>query len=104
MARQRSSTRDDFDRLKDSAHKLRSENRRLRKQNSLLRKQLNQISERISDLDFDVESEDLISVPSDSAEKLFCPKCRSDEVEVINAGIYLIRVCKCGYRKRFKRE
>ena len=103
MANQRSSTRDDFDRIKDAAHKLRAENRRLRKTNALLRKQLNQIGD--IELDRQIEEEnidDSITVPEETTEKDFCPKCRSTDVKVVPAGKYRIRICTCGYRKRFE--
>ena len=103
MRRARSSTRDDFDRVKDSIHKLRTENRKLRRENSHLRKQLS----RISDDEFDKqdEAEEELAGPSEieevPEEKPTCPKCKSDNYLLIPAGKYLIKACKaCGFRKR----
>ena len=101
MARQRTSTRDDFDRVKDTANKLKSENRKLRKENATLRKQLNKYGEieLTSQIDEEIVK-DLIIVNEESAEKNYCPRCRSESITLIPAGRYLVSKCECGYRKR----
>jgi regulator of replication initiation timing len=101
MARQRSSTKDDFDRVKDAVHKLRSENRKLRKENASLRKQLNRVADVELERQINAEDpEDLITVPSKIPEKKKCPKCNSADLNEVRAGKYLIVICGCGYRRR----
>jgi regulator of replication initiation timing len=97
-SRARSSTRDDFDKVKDVAHKLRSENRRLRKENSRLRKELNRYVEvEVDDVEVDAEYVAVIEKP----EVINCPKCKADDFKQIPAGKYTVNLCKaCGYRKR----
>ncbi len=107
--RARSSTRDDFDKVKIALTKLKTENRRLRKENSQLRKELH----RAADFEFDkkVDEEDAEAGPMEvdvedkreraSDKEPECPKCHSGDFAEIRAGKFLIKACRaCGYRKR----
>lgn len=104
----RSSTRDDFDRVKDANHQLRTENRNLRKENARLKKELSKLDSYQFDRQIELDEDyDATFVPVDNRteEKFKCPKCKSQEFTQISAGMYIINICQsgsCGYRKRSK--
>lgn len=98
MGRGRSSTRDDFDKVKDSLQKLKAENRHLRKENASLKKQLGR-AEVTAFETVDAREYELIVEPDDGTE---CPECTVHSIlQEIKAGRYTIKRCKvCGYKKR----
>lgn len=100
MRKPRSSTRDEYDKVKDAIQKLRSENRKLRKENSRLQKELRRIPDIELDRQIDLEDEEagLVEVVQEAPT---CPKCKSEDFSVVPAGRYIIKLCRsCGFRKR----
>jgi hypothetical protein len=102
--RPRSSTRNDFDKVKDSLQKLKSENRKLRKENARLRKELSRVADVEFDKNLEEENQEITVVePIEKKVLPECPKCHSHDYSEIPAGKYLIKACRsCGFRKRLQ--
>ena len=107
MSNARSSTRDDYDRVKDALQKLKTDNRKLRKEIGHLKKELLRVDNTHFDKTMGLEEEDtpedLVLAPRETTDTPRCPACKSEDFKQILAGMYRITVCHaCGYRKRLK--
>lgn len=102
MGKSRSSTRDDFDKIKDAFNILKSENRKLRKENAQLRKELNRTITSEFERSVDLEDDELeVESAPKKIHKKYCSRCKAEEIVEIEAGKYLIRLCNsCGFKRR----
>lgn len=104
-SRRQDTKQESEDRIKDANHKLRAENRRLRKKVASLQKENNKLQNCQVLHDWD-EEEPLLPPPKlqepeeEPIDK--CPKCK-EELTLVPAGIFLIRICgACGFKNRKK--
>lgn len=102
MKSRRQDTRSE-DTVKDSNEKLRAENRKLRKQISQLQSENNKLRQLDTRDEWEaVVYEEATSRKEEAPLNDKCPKCK-EELTLIEAGIFEIRVCnKCGWKKRKK--
>lgn len=101
MRKTKSDTKSEaFDKIKQANQKLKAENRQLKKQLKSAQKELDKLLAHQESYQFQLEQEEI----DDYSRKIKCKKCKSDNLEVIEAGIYLIKICNnCNYRNKTKK-
>lgn len=88
--------RSDFEKVKYALQEAKAENRRLTKENHRLNKELQKNINSLYTVELDEELFEDVPL-----KRYTCPKCKSEEIQDVQAGKFLITVCKdCGYKKR----